>query len=205
MRGGYLQFGRFRGAPIRFHVTIPVGALLFTGLSLQPGAWVAFVVLILVHELGHALLCRAYRLRVVEIRIHGLGGECHYRDTATPWQRSVVAWGGVLAQALLLAVTFVVDALGLVPPSGFGYDVVTTFVLTNLCMIALNLLPVDPLDGADAWMLFAMLPARLRGSRRRAHARRRLLPRRAPGRLMALPKDAEEELRRIVERARKRD
>jgi hypothetical protein len=72
--GGYLTLGRWRTAPERVHWTLPVGALVFGQGRFVPGFWLGFLLLVLIHELGHAVLVRRYRHRVVSIDIHALGG-----------------------------------------------------------------------------------------------------------------------------------
>jgi hypothetical protein len=134
------------------HWSAPLGALFFSGFRFAPGAWAGFILLILVHELGHAFLAMRYRLRVRGIDVHGLGGQCRYEGGGTRRQHIVIAWGGVLAQAvvLLLAVT----VLRPVSTTPFTQELAETFVGTNVWLIALNLLPIPPLDGATAWQLF---------------------------------------------------
>jgi hypothetical protein len=56
VKSGYLRIGRFRGAPIRLHWTVPLACVVFTRFSFVPGAWLGFVLLVLIHELGHAVL-----------------------------------------------------------------------------------------------------------------------------------------------------
>ena len=67
-----------------------------------------FFLLILIHEMGHAVLVRRVGLHAVSIDVHGFGGQCRYAGYPDPLQRSIVAWGGVLAQALLGAITLAV-------------------------------------------------------------------------------------------------
>src|SRR5262245_31795457 len=62
MESGFLHLGRFRGVPLRMHVLAPLGALFFSGFRFEPGAWLGFVLIILLHEIGHALLVMRYRL-----------------------------------------------------------------------------------------------------------------------------------------------
>ncbi len=106
---GYLRVARFRGSPVRVHWTTPVGALVFCGTVLgfgfAPAAWGAFVVLLLVHELGHAVVVRRCGLPVRSVDIHGLGGICRYEGHPGEVDRAKIAWGGVVAQALLLVAT----------------------------------------------------------------------------------------------------
>jgi hypothetical protein len=165
---GSLTVARLRGIPIRLHWTLPLGALVFGGFRFAPGFWAGFLLLVLFHELGHAALVRAFRLRVEGIDITGFGGLCHWSGRATATERGVIAWGGVLAQALLLAGT--VAALFLLgrPRTAFAAELVSVFTYTNVWLIALNLLPVPPLDGFEAWKLVGHLA---RGGRLRRSAR----------------------------------
>ena len=148
---GSLTIARLRGIPIRVHWTLPLGALVFSGFSFAPGFWLGFFLLVLIHELGHAAFVRGFRLRVVGIDISGFGGLCHWSGVATPAQRGAIAWGGVLAQAALLAVTFAVLLVTGNPPTRFLAELASVFTFTNVYLIAINLLPIPPLDGYEAW------------------------------------------------------
>src|SRR6185503_15369253 len=96
-----------RGVPLRVHWTTLIAALVFTGFALDPGRWVGFFLLVVVHELGHAALVRRYGFHVEAIEVNGLGGVCAWGGDATAKQRAVIAWGGVLAQAALLLATVI--------------------------------------------------------------------------------------------------
>lgn len=148
---GYFELGRLRGVPLRVHWSAPVGALIFGGFS--PPFWLAFVVIVLLHELGHAFFVRRYRHRVLSIDLTGYGGLCRWQGDATMRERSVIAWGGVVAQATLLvaALTFV-SVVGY-PTSGPLRTLAHAFITTNAFLIGLNLLPIPPFDGAEAWPL----------------------------------------------------
>ena len=169
---GSLTVARLRGIPIRLHWTIPLGALVFSGFRFAPGFWTGFFLLVLIHELGHAALVRAFRLRVEGIDITGFGGLCHWSGRATPTQRGAIAWGGVLAQAVVLAVTFAGLALVGRPRTPFVAELVSVFTFTNLWLMAINLLPVPPLDGYEAWKLLGHLARGGGRSRRSANAER---------------------------------
>jgi Zn-dependent protease len=161
---GYLELGEVRGIPLRLHWTLPLGMLLFGGLS--PAFWLAFLVLVLVHEAGHALLARRYGFKVLAIEVTGFGGLCRWFGRATDRQRSVIAWGGVAAQALLLIGTLLTVLVIGWPVSWFGRALVSAFVETNAFLIALNLLPFAPFDGKDAWQLPRRWFDRMRGGDR---------------------------------------
>ena len=153
---GFLQIARIRGAPVRIHWSVALGALFFTGLRFEPAAWLAFLALVLIHELGHAAIVLRCGLRVVGIDVLAFGGVCRWSGDSTPLQRAVIAWGGVLAQLVLLAATWgIVLATG-APTSRFGMELVSVFTETNLWLAMVNLFSsIPPLDGATA----ATLPA----------------------------------------------
>src|SRR5262245_12230508 len=147
---GFLTLFRIAGIPIRAHWTLPIGALLFSGLRFAPAFWLAFFLLVLIHELGHATIVKAFRLHVIGIDITGFGGLCHWSGTASVGERGLIAWGGVLAQAVLLIATFASVLIFGPPRSFFMAEMVSVFTYTNLFVIGLNLLPFPPLDGAEA-------------------------------------------------------
>lgn len=152
-QNGYLQIGRFGQAPIRIHWSAPVAAFVLSGFAFAPGAWLGFLVLILAHELGHALLARRFGCYVVSINIHALGGECAYAGGVTSRQSAIIAWGGVLAQLALLLTVPIWSSL--LPSWRIFADLAYTLTRTNLILIALNLIPVRPFDGAEAWRVLA--------------------------------------------------
>ena len=158
MTRGAITLARYRGAPIRIHWSVPVVALLAGGLRFAPGAWLGLVLVVLLHEMGHAFWARRFQMDVTEILIHGLGGHCAYLGTPSPKQRSIVAWGGVLAQALVLLVVFPIS-LALPATSELQRDLYEMLIATNLYIALFNLIPIRPLDGAEAWRLLPILLA----------------------------------------------
>jgi hypothetical protein len=154
---GYLTIGRVRGAPIRVHWSAPLGAIAFTGFSLRPELWIGFLVLVVLHELGHALLVRRLGYQVIAVRVHAFGGDCQWAGDPTRVEDAVVAWGGVLAQALVWVVATVTIAVLGWPTSTLLWALAVTFTSTNAHMILFNLLPIPPLDGHRAWPLIPML------------------------------------------------
>src|SRR4051812_42113371 len=99
---GALRLGRWRGVPVFLHWSTPLGFLIFVGF--RPASWLALTALILAHEWGHAVLIRRYGLRVEAIYVRGTGGECTSTGQASPLQRALIAWGGVLGQVPCLIV-----------------------------------------------------------------------------------------------------
>jgi hypothetical protein len=131
--------------------------LLFTRARFEPALWLAFLVIVLVHELGHAAAVRSSGFTLSGIDVTGLGGQCRFRGRASDLERAWIAWGGVLAQMLLLVVALVIRAIGGAPQSRAALLASEAFIEINLWVAALNLLPFAPLDGADAWRLFGEL------------------------------------------------
>jgi Zn-dependent protease len=149
---GSLTLAHAWGAPIRVHWSLLIGLFLVGGL--KSGAWVGFLAVILAHEFGHAALVRSFGQQVVALTLHGLGGECHWVGRPPPLRRTLIAWGGVAGQAALLGLAW--GAMQLVPQmfSGwFGDPLGGALVQSNLVMAVFNLLPIPPLDGAEAWRL----------------------------------------------------
>jgi stage IV sporulation protein FB len=199
VRGGYLTLGRWRGAPVRAHWTLPVGALVFGQGRFVPGFWLGFFLLVLVHELGHAIMVRRERQRVVSIDIHALGGVCRWAGDPTivsgtlkgfpnppavvrgepsspaphaSIARAWIAWGGVIAQAIALVGAYAVLAAAGPPERVFTAQLAAAFTSTNIWLIAINLIPVPPLDGAEAWKLPGLLARRRRAARYDEEARK---------------------------------
>jgi Zn-dependent protease len=181
---------RFRGIPVRFHWTTPLCAILVSRFEFRPVLWVGYLVLVLMHELGHAAVVRYHGHQVESVDVHGLGGLCRWSGRSTPIQRATIAWGGVWAQMIILAAAYaVIFALG-PPMTSVGHQLATLCTSVNFWVICINLVPIRPLDGAEAWPLFGLL------------WRRRLLKKQAPrvAHLIAVPRDV-----RIRETAIKRE
>lgn len=164
------------GVPIRLHWSIPVCALLAGGFRFAPGAWLAYLLLILIHEAGHAYVVRRVGARALALDVLGFGGLCWWEGSVTPIQRACIAWGGVWAQMVVLAIAGAgVLVLGM-PSHPFAAQMVEVALWSNLWLIGLNLLPIPPLDGKEAWSLFPLLRRRFALRRAaRASARVRVL------------------------------
>lgn len=162
---GYLTLARFRGAPIRLHWSLALGVLFVSGLHFDPGGWLGYVLVILLHELGHAALAKRYRMQVLEVMLHGMGGHCRYAGLPSPWERSVIASGGILAQLVVLAVALPLSYFLVEGPMTAG--LFHALVRTNVLLMVVNLIPIAPLDGAE----IAKIPALLRGRRLARSAR----------------------------------
>lgn len=166
------EFAPFRllGAPVVFHWSVWLAAALILSLSLRsnPLAVVvgvlAYLLLIVVHEAGHAWVARRHGLYVESLRIYPMHGCCVHETARTPAQDIAIAWGGVGAQALLFVLAMLIGAVPSTPGllASLQTAVVTAWGPVNLMILVLNLLPVPPLDGARAWRVLPWLRQRWR-------------------------------------------
>lgn len=139
--------------PVRFHWSVVLGLAVFSGLRIDPVGWLCVLGLILVHEVGHALVVRWAGAEAVAIEFTGFGGLCHWRGEVSPTGRAAIAWGGVWGQLLVLGVALGLQALAEPPASPLALRILDLATWSNAMMIALNLLPIAPLDGREAWAL----------------------------------------------------
>lgn len=123
------------------------------GFKLIPLFWLGFFIVIIVHEMGHAYWVRRFGHQVHRVDITGFGGSCTWSGNASGGERALIAWGGVLAQACLLAVALVLGAI--IGEGFFRTGLGAALTVTNVFLILLNLLPLPPFDGAEAWKLFS--------------------------------------------------
>jgi Zn-dependent protease len=154
------------------HWTVLALAVIVSRFSFRPGAWLAIFAIILIHELGHATAVLKARAAVVAIRMDATGGCCEWMGGVTRAQRLAIVWGGVLAQLLLWVITLGAFMYLGPPTSAFSGDFIGALLEWNLIMVALNLLPVKPLDGYEAWRLIRMTWQDWRRQRRKARKQR---------------------------------
>jgi Zn-dependent protease len=162
IEGGSLRVGRIGGVTVRLHWTAPLGAYFFIGFRFEPVAWCCFFGLILAHELGHAFVVKRVGAEVLSVNVTGFGGTCQWRGETSRVGRAAIAWGGVWAQLLLLLAALAHQRFGApvtTPEGGLAVEILTQ---TNAWLAVVNLIPVRPLDGAEAWRLPLLLGAALR-------------------------------------------
>lgn len=201
MEGPYLVLGRLRGARVGLHFFVPILGLIYWAFNRSIWALVALSFLILVHEVGHAGLVWWFGARVRTIDILPMGGECTWEGEVTLLQRALIAWGGVLAQALVLVAALWWPA----PESWTGAVVLRALTVTNAWMMAFNLIPVAPLDGSKAWRAIPIWwRARSRGrQRRREDVVVRELERRNRLDARQVPDEVRATVAELIERARR--
>jgi len=121
----------------------------------------AFVILlyasVLVHELSHCAVARAFRLPVRRVLLYPLGGFSEIeQEPPTPSQELLVSGAGPVISLVLAALGYGVDFLA--SPGGLPRVLLDQLILANLLVGIFNLLPGLPLDGgrilrAGVWKL----------------------------------------------------
>lgn len=155
MHQGYFLIGRpLLGIPLRVHWSAAFLVLVLGGPAHpHPIRWLGVVFLILVHEYGHALVARRVGAYPLGIEIHGMGGLCRCAGYTTPIGRACIASGGVWAQGIVLVAAIAIGAI-VEPPEGTPLgELLVVLVVSNVVMAVFNLIPIPPLDGAEAWKL----------------------------------------------------
>jgi hypothetical protein len=165
MNTGYLNFGRVRGALVRVHWSAFALALLIGLLQGPVGVGLLSAVfvftLIMAHEFGHAFMVWRYRQTVHAIEVFAFHGWCRWSGHVTAYERAMIAWGGIFAQLALLSITIPIALIFAPFERGvFLTALVHVFTWTNLYFIGINLIPISPLDGHEAWKLVNILKAR---------------------------------------------
>jgi Zn-dependent protease len=110
----------------------------------------AFVILlyasVLVHELSHCVVARAFKLSVRRILLYPLGGFSEIeQEPPTPAKEFAVSVVGPLTSLALAACGFGLDAA--LHPAGIPRVLIDQLILANLLVGVFNLLPGLPLDG----------------------------------------------------------
>lgn len=157
---GYGRLGRWGGAPLRWHWSLPLGMAFAGGWELEPLSWLLFLGLVLVHQAGHHLAVRRAGLSIIGVDLQGLGGEVRWHGAATPREQIIIAWSGVLAQLAFLVFAQVVLAIAGGVSTPWLAEVEHVCVTVNAVVMGLNLLPLPTFDGEVAWKVVALMLGR---------------------------------------------
>lgn len=138
--------------PVRVHFWFFLTALMLGG-SGRPGplvlSWVAIVfVSVILHELGHALVGRAFGM-TPQIDLHAMGGLTSWAGGRNlgPGPSILVSLAGPLTGIAFGGLAFVLARTLPLPPVAAG--MVGQFVWVNAGWGLFNLLPILPLDGGN--------------------------------------------------------
>ncbi|MGZ5061973.1 MAG: hypothetical protein ACXWAU_08890 [Usitatibacter sp.] len=182
MEQNYWELGRWGRIPVSMHWTVLItiawlylwlGDLVATAI-----AFAAFFVLLVVHEMGHVAVLRRRKIPVESITLYGIHGRTAH-GYASPGDEILVAWGGVAAQlvllALALAASYTLDFSSLPAAAAVAGPILFVFVKLNIFVMVIALLPIGPFDGRAAWAAIPWIRASIR-RRRRAARERKLFP-----------------------------
>ena len=163
----YFRLGKLRifRAPIYLHwsvlaVSVVLLIIYFQNLILVILAWLSFLSIILIHEVGHAAVAHRLGYRVVALKVCLIHGRCEYAvPSYAPyyeWDEIRIAWGGVSAQALIAMLVFTISALG-AEDLTFFQPILAFLGYYNVLAIVHNLSPMQGLDGYKAWRIVPIL------------------------------------------------
>jgi Zn-dependent protease len=157
------SIGRLFGIELRVHVMFVYLAIGMIALGAANGNGITtaaflcmLVVLVLLHELGHARVAQHFGVTVVDIVLWPLGGMA--RMAALPEDPKVEGWVAVAGPLVNLALA-AVGALGLLVTGGPGLihplegevtglqSFLALFMVANLMLGLFNLVPAFPMDG----------------------------------------------------------
>lgn len=170
------NLGRIAGIPIRMHLTLLVllvwiaSSYMMQGLGF--GATVLGIVLVLtifavivVHELGHALVARKFGIGTRDIMLLPVGGIASLeRMPDKPKQELAVAIVGplinlALAGILFIAITVAGGTTRIAEATTIGGAIATQLMWINIGLAVFNLIPAFPMDGGR--VLRALLATRM--------------------------------------------
>lgn len=160
------SLGSWRGIPLSLHWTVLLTLPWFYYQTRSAVAtavsFAALSCLLLVHELGHAAVARWRRVEVGSIQLFFLHGLCAHDEPYYEEDDVLIAWGGVAAQFVVLIVAFGAElVLAALAPfaAQLASPVFRVLIDANIVIMAINLIPVAPLDGAKAWRALPMVRA----------------------------------------------
>jgi len=163
---------RIRGVPVYVHWSVwLIAALILFNVIRYPLtsllALKAYMSVLLIHETGHLIAAEKMHCEVLSIRLYPIFGVTNFEMPWSKFDHCVIAWGGVLAQAVVAAPIIVGVIL-------FGYTrfeaVNAVFAILGFFSVGVaifNLLPAKPLDGAIAWAIIPEAFKRIREKRER--------------------------------------
>jgi len=156
------------GPRLHVHLSVVAVTVVVALAAVQNPAFAAvtlasFLGVTLLHELGHAAVAHHFGYTVQGIWLAAVHGRCEFQAPETPWEHSLIAWGGVTAQLAVALPLLAFDSLwnrslGILGP------VVLILGYYSCVTVLFNLLPLKGLDGPLAWRIIPLLRQRHRAS-----------------------------------------
>ena len=170
------RVARVRRVDIYVHWTVfVIGALVLLGGRGKPiltvVGMVAYLGVLVIHETGHLMMARHKGYDALSMELYPLFGLAYVELPDSRVDRALIAWGGVLAQAVIgIPLMLYIAVAGYTPFESLN-AALGILGSASLLIAALNLLPIHRLDGSKAWDL---IPAWI--ERRRKQRTKRALP-----------------------------
>jgi len=153
-----IRLGSIFGIEIKLHWSMPLLLIVFLvglapsfGETYAEGLFNAALLLlalesiVLLHELGHSLVAKAYGLQVIDITFWPLGGMA--RMSRIPEETKIEATIALAGPAVNLALALITLPIVMIAGDSALGSIAWTFVLMNLVLGGFNLLPAFPMDG----------------------------------------------------------
>ncbi|MCW5808275.1 MAG: site-2 protease family protein [Deltaproteobacteria bacterium] len=158
------RIGSIAGIPIRVHVTLLLllgwfaASFWMSGIGPRATAagliiLVAVFVIIVAHELSHALMARRFGVATRDILLLPIGGIASLeRIPERPGQELAIALVGPVVNLVLAAILYAIVAGAGLPTDpanarGVGEAVLSQLIWINVVLAVFNLLPAFPMDG----------------------------------------------------------
>jgi len=116
----------------------------------------AILLVIILHELGHALVAQACKMPGVAITISAMGGYCSYQGSPPPGKKVLITASGPLTNFVLAGATYLVFPgvcqiylQGQYVGDNLVFFFAGYFFFWNLLLGCLNSFPLYPLDGGQ--------------------------------------------------------
>ena len=143
-----------------------VSAFILAGVARHPGlslpGLMGYLAVLLLHEAGHMIAAQRKGCRGLSIELYPVFGVTGFETPRSRVDHCVIAWGGVIAQAVVF-----IPLIAWIATHGYtsveGINMILAILgFFSLGVAVFNLLPVAPLDGAMAWRIFPELLAERR-------------------------------------------
>ena len=166
---------RVRGVDVYVHWTVFLIAGIMIYLAIRKpwvtlAAGASWMAVILLHECGHMILAQKKGCAVSGIELYPIHGRCCFHEPWSRFDHCMIAWGGVLAQAIVAVPVLLLVTL-------FGYSrfeplnaALAIFGGFSLVVAVFNLLPIGRMDGTIAWGIIPEIVkrAKQRGKKKRS-------------------------------------
>jgi len=165
--GGALRVGTFFGIPVKIHWTFGL-LLIFLLISayrngLDTKQTIGFIlffmcvfVCVVMHEYGHALMARKFKVKTQDIILSPIGGVARLEELPSkPSQELLIAIAGPMVNVVIAVILTVILKFGFNEGwpdiDNFNFDKPLEFLgnvaYVNMALFAFNLVPAFPMDG----------------------------------------------------------